>query len=92
MKNLIKSIIEDCRYAQEKHEEYQRLQQFFKNDTEATAPIDFMTFEYLPHKLRRLIDWKVKWLNWFFNWAWDFHRISLLTLTMLGFIIYLIWG
>lgn len=92
MKKLIKAIQEDCRRAQENHEEYQRMQRFWKQDIEPMAPIDFMTFDYLPDKLRKIIVWKVEMMNSFFNWAWDFRRFSLLTLTMLCLIIYLIFG
>lgn len=92
MKKLIKAIQEDCRRAQENHEEYQRMQRFWKQDIEPTAIIDFMTFDYLPDRLRKIVIWKVEMMNRFFNWAWDFRRFSLLTLTMLCLIIYLIFG
>ena len=92
MKKLIKAIIEDILSAQEKHEEYQRLQRFFKHDVEATAPIDFMTFNYLPQRVIRLIEWKIDFCNKFFAWAWDFRRFSLLTLAMICVLIYIVFG
>ena len=92
MKNLIKAIIEDCKNAQEKHEAYQEMQRFWKRDIEPTAPIDFMTLHYLPKKLRKFIEWKINITNKFFNWAWDFKRLSLITLMMICAIIYIVFN
>ena len=91
MKKLIKAIQEDCLRAQENHEEYQRMQRFWKQDIEPTAIIDFMTFDYLPDRLRKIVIWKVEMMNRFFNWAWDFRRFSLLTLVMICAIIYIVF-
>lgn len=92
MKNLIKEFMQDLQRAQEHHEEYQRLQHFYKGKyAEPKAPIEFMHFDYLPQRLVRLIEWKVDLINNFFAWLWDFHRLSFLTLLMVCAIIYLVF-
>ena len=92
MKNLIKEFVQDIQRAQEHHEEYQRLQYFYKGKyAEPKALIEFMHFNYLPQRLVKLIKWKVDLINNFFAWLWDFHRLSFLTLLMICAIVYLVF-
>ena len=92
MKNLIKEFVQDIQRAQEHHEEYQRLQYFYKGKyAEPKALIEFMHFDYLSQRLVRLIKWKVDLINNFFAWLWDFHRLSFLTLLMICAIVYLVF-
>ena len=92
MKNLIKEFVQDIQRAQEHHEEYQRLQYFYKGKyAEPKALIEFMHFDYLSQRLVRLIKWKVDLINNFFSWLWDFHRLSFLTLLMICAIVYLVF-
>lgn len=92
MKNIFKQFMQDIQQAQEHHEEYQRLQVFYKGDNaESKALIEFMHFDYLPKKIIKIIEWKVDLINKFVDWMWDFHRISLLTLVMICSIIYILF-
>ena len=92
MKNLIKEFIQDLERAQENHEEYQRLQHFYKGQhSEPMALIEFMHLDYLPKRLVKFIHWKIDITNRFFAWAWDFQRLSLITLAMVCSIIYIVF-
>ena len=93
MKKIFKKIIEDIQRAQENHEEYQRLQHFYKGKyAEPMALIEFMHLDYLPKRLVKFIHWKVDMTHKFFNWAWDFRRLSLITLAMICAIIYIVFN
>ena len=92
MKNSIKEFIQDLQRAQENHEEYQRLQHFYKGQhSEPMALIEFMHLDYLPKRLVKFIYWKINITNRFFAWAWDFQRLSLITLAMICAIIYIVF-
>lgn len=93
MKKIFEKIIEDIQRAQENHEEYQKLQVFYKGKyAEPKALIEFMHLDYVPKRLRKFIEWKVNVIHKFFDWAWDFRRFSLITLVMICAIIYIVFN
>lgn len=91
--SIINKILEDYQRAGENFEHYQKMQKFFKGQhSRPQALIDFMHFDYLPKPLIKLIEFNTKYLNKFFNWWLDFHRLSFLTVLMICAIIYLVFG
>ena len=93
MKKIIKAFYEDWQTALDNHEEYQRLQVFFKGKlAERSAVIDHMHLNYVPKFIKLVILWKAKMLNNFFQYWLSFHRISFLTVVMITLIIILLTG
>lgn len=91
--SIVNKIIQDYRTAVDNHEQYQRCQGFFKgSNSEPMAVIEFMTFDYLPDKLKRFVTWHTNIFNKFFNWWMNFHRLSFLTLLMLCAIVYIVFN
>ena len=91
---MLQKIIEDIQRAQEYQEEYLRLRSLFKgeNATGSGALIEFMELDYVPGAIKKFLLWKVKIVNSFFAWMFDWHRISLITIVLMGIIIGLIQG
>jgi len=93
MMKLLNNFIKDLHYAQDKQEQYNRLVLFYKGeDAETTSLMEYMTFDYLPVKLQKIIQWKINKINWFFHWMWNFKCVSFLILIMICLIIYLIFA
>lgn len=88
---LIKSFIKDFERARENHEEYQRLQTFFKSEPETNAVIDFMHFDYLDARIVKVVLLVSRTINGFFTWWLDFHRLSFVTLIMFVALIYIMF-
>lgn len=87
---LIDRILEDFLTAQENHEQYQIMQNFYKGKhATSESLLNFMHLEYLPKPLRAVITKTSNCINWFFNWWMDFHKISFLTLLMLCGAVYI---
>lgn len=90
---MLNRILRDIQQAQEYQEEYLRMQSLFKgiNATDG-ALIEFMELDYVPGPIKKFLLWKVKLVNRFFAWMFDWHRISLITIILMGIIIGLIQG
>ena len=69
------------------------MQSLFKgiNATDG-ALIEFMELDYVPGPIKKFLLWKVMMVNRFFAWMFDWHRISLITIILMGIIIGLIQG
>ena len=91
--DMLNRILRDIQQAQEYQEEYLRMQSLFKgiNATDG-ALIEFMELDYVPGPIKKFLLWKVKIVNRFFAWMFDWHRISLITIILMGIIIGLIQG
>lgn len=91
--DMLNRILRDIQQAQEYQEEYLRMQSLFKgiNATDG-ALIEFMELDYVPGPIKKFLLWKVKLVNRFFAWMFDWHRISLITIILMGIIIGLIQG
>ena len=87
---LIKEIVKDYNTACDNHEQYQKMQKFFKGEAQPMAIVDFMHFDYLPKPIVKFIAFKTKYMNKFFSWWMNFHRLSFLTLLMIIAIIYIV--
>jgi len=93
MRRFIKAFYKDWKIAVDNHEEYQKLQRFFKGQfAERTAVIEHMCLDYIPKFIKRFILWQANLLNAFFQYWLDFHRISFLTVIMITLIIILFTG
>ena len=90
---MLNRILRDIQQAQEYQEEYLRMQSLFKgiNATDG-ALIEFMELDYVPRPIKKFLLWKVKIVNRLFAWMFDWHRISLITIILMGIIIGLIQG
>ena len=90
---MLNRILRDIQQAQEYQEEYLRMQSLFKgiNATDG-ALIEFMELDYVPGPIKKFLLWKVMMVNRFFAWMFDWHRISLITIILMGIIIGLIQG
>ena len=90
---MLNRILRDIQQAQEYQEEYLRMQSLFKgiNATDG-ALIEFMELDYVPGPIKKFLLWKVKIVNRFFAWMFDWQRISLITIIVMGIIIGLIQG
>ena len=90
---MLNRILRDIQQAQEYQEEYLRMQSLFKgiNATDG-ALIEFMELDYVPRPIKKFLLWKVMMVNRFFAWMFDWHRISLITIILMGIIIGLIQG
>ena len=90
---MLNRILRDIQQAQEYQEEYLRMQSLFKgiNATDG-ALIEFMELDYVPGPIKKFLLWKVKLVNRLFAWMFDWHRISLITIILMGIIIGLIQG
>jgi hypothetical protein len=90
---MLHRILRDIQQAQEYQEEYLRMQSLFKgiNATDG-ALIEFMELDYVPGPIKKFLLWKVMMVNRFFAWMFDWHRISLITIILMGIIIGLIQG
>jgi len=91
---MLNRILRDIQRAQEYQEEYLRLQSLLKaeNATGSGALIEFMELDYVPGPIKKFLLWKVKIVNGVFAWMFDWHRISLITIILMGIIIGLIQG
>ena len=91
---MLHRILKDIQRAQEYQEEYLRLRSLFKgeNATGSGALIEFMELDYVPGPIKKFLLWKVKLVNRFFAWMFDWHRISLITIILMAIIIGLIQG
>ena len=91
---MLHRILKDIQRAQEYQEEYIRLRSLFKgeNATGSGALIEFMELDYVPGPIKKFLLWKVKLVNSVFSWMFDWHRISLITIILMGIIIGLIQG
>ena len=91
--DMLNRILRDIQQAQEYQEEYLRMQSLFKgiNATDG-ALIEFMELDYVPGPIKKFLLWKVKIVNRFFAWMFDWQRISLITIILMGIIIGLIQG
>ena len=89
---MLHKILRDIQRAQEHQEEYLRLRSLFKgeNATGSGALIEFMELDYVPNRIKKFLLWKVNITNRFFAWMFDWHRISLITIILIGIIIGLI--
>ena len=93
MIKFIQAFYKDWRSALDNHEEYQKLQIFFKGQfSERSAVIEHMHLDYVPKFIKRFILWQANFLNKFFQYWLDFHRISFLTVIMITLIIILLTG
>jgi hypothetical protein len=91
---MLHKIIEDIQRAQEYQEEYLRLRSLFKGENAhgSGALIEFMELDYVPKPIKKFLLWKVKLVNRSFAWMFDWHRVSLITIILMGIIIGLIQG
>ena len=91
---MLQKIIEDIQRAQEYQEEYLRLRSLFKGENAhgSGALIEFMELDYVPKRIKKFLLWKVNITNRLFAWMFDWHRISLITIILMGIIIGLIQG
>lgn len=91
--SMLNKILEDYQTAAENKEFYDRCQVFYKGtQAEPNALIEHMSLHYVPKPVKKFLFFKMNWMNKFFNWWMNFHRLSFLTLVMICAIIYLIFG
>ena len=92
--DMLNRILRDIQRAQEYQEEYLRLRSLFKgeNATGSGALIEFMELDYVPGPIKKFLLWKVMIVNRSFAWMFDWHRVSLITIILMGIIIGLIQG
>jgi hypothetical protein len=91
---MLNRILRDIQRAQEYQEEYLRLRSLFKgeNATGSGALIEFMELDYVPGPIKKFLLWKVKLVNRSFAWMFDWHRVRLITIILMGIIIGLVQG
>ena len=88
---MLDKILKDIETAQENHYEYMRMQSFFKGQfAEPKSVIEFMELDYVPTSLKKFFIATSNWMNRFFTWWLDFHRLSFLTVMMITAIIILV--
>ena len=92
--DMLHRILRDIQRAQEYQEEYLRLRSLFKGENAhgSGALIEFMELDYVPKRIKKFLLWKVNITNRLFAWMFDWHRISLITIILIGIIIGLIQG
>lgn len=90
---MLNKFIEDYRTAADNKEFYDRCQKFYKgSNAELNALIEHMSLDYVPKPIKKMMFLKMDWMNRFFNWWLNFHRLSFLTVLMICAIIYLVFG
>lgn len=90
---MLNKFIEDYQTAADNKEFYDRCQKFYKgSNAEPNALIEHMSLDYVPKPIKKMMFLKMDWMNRFFNWWLDFHRLSFLTVLMICAIIYLVFA
>ena len=90
---MLNKFIEDYQTAADNKEFYDRCQKFYKGfNAEPNALIEHMSLDYVPKPIKKMMFLKMDWMNRFFNWWLDFHRLSFLTVLMICAIIYLVFA
>lgn len=83
-KRLLQNILEDIITARDNHEEYLRLQRFFKaQHAEPVSILEFMHMNYIPRPVKHFALRITDWINSFFSWWLDFHRLSFITVMLI---------